>query len=566
MKILSIYPYTHISSAALMINGKIIAAAPEERFNRIKMSTAFPINSINWCLKHAKLKFSDIDLITVPWNPSHNINSASSRWINEMRWRGEMLSNIPIHIMKILDQKPAEKISMEIGKTKIVYLNHHECHAASAFFTSPFKKSDILTIDGHGEVDTCFLGIGSDKNISKKKTIEYPHSVGLFYGTFTDFLGFKPDSDEWKVMALSSYKLKRKNPYITKVNKLFNSDNGNFELDLSYFQYYLFDRKRNFFTKKFIDLFGAPRKKNEKILNKHYEIANAMQMAFERIVFSLVKNLKKIGSKSGNLVIAGGAAMNCVFNGLLNKSKIYKKNFIPAYPDDLGVSIGAAYLADNLYNKKKRKIYHEKHNYFGPKFTDIEIKSELIKSKIKFLKPKNLTKFVAKKISEGSLIGWFQGSMEFSHRALGNRSILADPRKPNMKKILNEAIKFREGFRPFAPSVLEEHASKIFELDSSDRIYFMEKVAIVKKNWRNKIPSVTHVDNTARVQTVDKYINSKFYNLINDFYKITGVPLLVNTSFNLNGEPIVCSPNDAIRTFYSCGLDILVIGNYVIEK
>ena len=367
-------------------------------------------------------------------------------------------------------------------------------------------------------------------------------------------------------MALSSYKFKRKNKYISKVNKLFNLDNENFELDLSYFHYYLFDRKKNFFTKKFVDLFGKPRKKNDNILKKHYEIANAMQMSFEKIVFSLVKNLKKIGSKSENLVIAGGAAMNCVFNGLLNKSKIYKKNFIPAYPDDLGVSIGAAYLANNLYGKKKRRIYYEKHNYFGPNYTDIEIKNELIKSKIKFSKPHNLTKFVAKKISEGSLIGWFQDSMEFSHRALGNRSILADPRNPNMKKILNKAIKFREGFRPFAPSVLEEYASTIFELNRSDRIYFMEKIAKVRKNWRNKIPSVTHVDNTARVQTVNKKINSKFYNLINDFYKITKVPLLVNTSFNLNGEPIVCNPNDAIRTFYSCGLDILIIGNYVVEK
>lgn len=567
MKILSIYPYTHISSAALMINGKIEAAISEERLNRIKMSTSFPLKSINWCLKKCKIKLSDVDLIVVPWNPSHNINSASSRWINELRWRGEMLTNIPIHIMKILDETPSPTMSIEFNKRKIVYLNHHECHAASAFYTSPFSKSDILTIDGHGEVDTCFFGTGINKSIIEKDTIKYPHSVGLFYGAFTNFLGFKPDSDEWKVMALSSYKFKEKNNFLKKAEKLFNLKEGKFELDLTYFDYYLFDKKKYFFSEKFIKLFGKPREKTGKIQKHHFQIASAMQNSFEKIVFYLLKNLKRKGTKSNNLVLAGGAAMNCVFNGLLDKKKIYKNVYIPAYPDDTGVSIGAAYLANFKFNKNiKRKIYHEKQNYFGPSFNNKEILSEIKKSKLNFKKPNNLEKYTAKKISEGKLIGWFQGSMEFSHRALGNRSILADPRNPNMKNILNQAIKFREGFRPFAPSVLEEEASKIFELNKKDRIYFMEKTAVVRTNWRKKIPAVTHADFTARVQTVSKKINLKFYKLISEFKNITGVPLLVNTSFNLNGEPIVCNPNDAIRTFFSCGLDLLVIGDYVITK
>tara|TARA_B100001057_G_scaffold175337_1_gene175994 strand:+ start:39190 stop:40893 length:1704 start_codon:yes stop_codon:yes gene_type:complete len=567
MKILSIYPYTHISSAALMINGKIEAAISEERLNRIKMSTLFPLKSINWCLKKCKVKLKDIDLIVVPWNPSHNINTASSRWINDLRWRGEMLTNIPIHIMKILDEEPSPFMSIEFNKKKIVYLNHHECHAASAFYTSPFKRCDILTIDGHGEVDSCFFGTGVNKLISEKDTIKYPHSVGLFYGAFTNFLGFKPDSDEWKAMALSSYKFKEKNDFLRKAEKLFILQDGKFELDLSYFDYYLFDKKKYFFNSKFKKLFGEPRKKNEKIKKHHYKIASAMQYSFEKIVFYLLKNLKKRGSKSNNLVLAGGAAMNCVFNGLLNKKKIYKNVYIPAYPDDTGVSIGAAYLANYKFNKKiKRKIYHEKHNYFGPSYSNNEVLTELKKSKLSFINPKDLEKYIAIKISEGKLVGWFQGSMEFSHRALGNRSILADPRNPKMKDILNRAIKFREGFRPFAPSVLEEEASKIFELNKKDRVYFMEKTAIVRTNWRKKIPAVTHVDNTARVQTVSKKINPKFYKLIQEFKKITGVPILVNTSFNLNGEPIVCDPNDAIRTFFSCGLDLLVIGDYVVSK
>ena len=567
MKILSIYPYTHISSSALMINGKIVAASPEERFNRQKMSTAFPTKSIEWCLKKFDLALNDIDLIAIPWNPAININNASSRWTNDLRWRGEMLSNIPINIMKILGEEPSNHMEISFGKQKIIYLNHHECHAASAFFTSPFEKSDILTIDGHGEIDTCYLGVGNGNKIEKRSSIKYPHSVGLFYGTFTNFLGFKPDSDEWKVMALSSYS-KTKNDFDIKIKKLFKLNDQGFELDLSYFDYYTFDKRKYFFNEKFVNLFGKKRIKDSSISNRHFLIAGAMQRAFEEIVFHLLKKLKTKGSKSNNIVLAGGAAMNCVFNGLLDKNKIYKKNFIPAYPDDLGVSIGAAYLANSMFSKnKKRKIFHEKHNYYGPSFSNHEIEDEIIKSKLKYKKiEKNLSKTVAKKISEGKLIGWFQGNMEFSHRALGNRSILADPRNPKTKDIVNKAIKFRESFRPFAPAVLEDHAHKLFEMKKNQKIYFMEKATIVKKKWQTLIPAVTHVDGSARVQTVSKLVNPIFYELIHEFYKITKVPVILNTSFNLNGEPIVCSPKDAIRTFYSCGLDILVMGNYVIEK
>ncbi len=550
-----------------MINGKIVAAAPEERFNRIKMSTAFPFKSIEWCLKKKNLKLKDIDLVTIPWNPAININSASSRWTNDLRWRGEMLSNIPINLMKILDTKPSKQIDLKFNDLKVSYLNHHECHAASAFFTSPFKNCDILTIDGHGEQDTCFLGTGKNNDINEIETIKYPHSVGLFYGTFTDFLGFKADSDEWKVMALSSY-ARKKNNYDKKIEKLYRLTKDGFELDLSYFDFYTFDKKRNFFNEKFEKLIGKPRAKSKKIDRKYYLIAGAMQRAFEKIVFHLLKILKSKGSKSNNLVLAGGAAMNCVFNGLLDKSNLYKNNYIPAYPDDLGVSIGAAYLANYRISKnKRRKIFHEKHNYYGPGFTSKEIKNEIVKSKLKYVEyKKNLTNIAAEYLSKGNLVGWFQGNMEFSHRALGNRSILADPRNPKMKDLVNKAIKFREGFRPFAPAVLDKEAYKIFEMKKKDKVYFMEKAVKVRNFWKKKIPAVTHVDDTARVQTVIKSINPIFFDLISEFNKITKIPVLLNTSFNLNGEPIVCTPSDAIRTFFSCGLDILILGNYIIKK
>ncbi len=564
MKILSIYPWTHISSSALMIDGKLICASPEERFNRKKWSVDFPILSANWCLKQSKLDWKDLDIIVIPWNPSYNINSASSRWDNNIRWRGELLSNIPTNIMKALKNKPAESMEISFGNTKILYLNHHECHAASAFFTSGFGKSDILTIDGHGETETCVSGYFSNEKFKKTNSILYPHSVGLLYGTFTEFLGFKPDSDEWKTMALASFAIK-KNSFDKKIKKLYKLTKSGFELDLSFFDYYQFDKKPHFFNKKFCELFGSIREKNSKINSRHHQIAGALQRAFERIVYHLLSITKKNGCGSENIILAGGAAMNCVFNGLLNKKSIYKNNYIPPWPDDSGVSIGATYLA-NFIKKKKNKSKAPANVYLGPSFSNKEIIETIKKYNLKYSKPKNVCSYTAEKLNRGYLIGWFQGNMEFSHRALGNRSIIADPRKKVFKEKVNSAIKYRESFRPFAPAVLENHAHKIFDLRKSEKVYFMEKAIKVKKNWKEKIPAVVHVDNTARVQTVSKKLNQKFYKLIEEFNKITSVPVILNTSFNLNGEPVVLSPSDAIRTFYTCGLDYLVLGDYVIKK
>ena len=562
MKILAIYPWTHISSSALMVNGKLIAASPEERFTRAKWTTQFPIQSANWCLTQAKLQWKDIDRIVVPWNPSLNINSASSRWDSNISWRGEMLSHIPSNVMKALNAKPSNKMIISFDKTKIIYLNHHDCHAASAIFVSPFKKCDYLTIDGHGEKETCLFGYYDGKKLNNTHSISYPHSVGLLYGTFTDFLGFKPDNDEWKTMALASFS-KSRNLYDKKMNSIYKLTKDGFELDLSFFDYYLFDRQPHFYNKKLTSLFGKPRNKDEKITDKHHQVAGALQRAFTNIVFHLLKITKQKGGKSNNIVIAGGAAMNCVFNGLLENNKTYKNNFVPPWPDDLGVSIGATYLENHNLGKKSK---NECQVYLGPGYSNADILTLLKKFNLTFFKPDNISRYIAKRISKGHLIGWFQNRMEFTHRALGNRSILADPRKIEMQLKVNSAVKYRETFRPFAPAVLEEHASKIFMINKKTRVPFMEKAVLVKNNWKNKIPAVVHVDGTARVQTVSKKSNSSFYNLIDEFYKITNVPVLLNTSFNLNGEPIVMTPSDAIRTFHTCGLDTLVLQDYVILK
>lgn len=565
MKILSLYPWTHISSSALMINGKIVSAAPEERFTRKKWTTDFPINSANWCLKNSKLTWSDLDLIAIPWNPGLNISSASSRWDSNISWRGEMLSNIPSNILKATKNYNPGVMSLSFDKTKIVYLNHHDCHAASAVFVSPFRKCDYLTIDGHGEVETCLMGNFDGKKLNNFNSISYPHSVGLLYGTFTDFLGFKPDNDEWKTMALASFS-KKENSYDKKFLEVYRLNQNGFELNLSHFDFYLFDRKPNFYNKKLEELFGKPRNKNEKITKRHYEIAGALQRAFEKIVFHLLKITKKLGGKSNNIVLAGGAAMNCVFNGRMEKVNIYKNNFVPPWPDDLGVSIGATILANKSLKQIKKNFLFNKSVYLGPKYSDREIETLLKRYGLKFKKMRKMNYYIADKISRGYLVGWFQDRMEFTHRALGNRSILADPRNKNTQNIINKAVKYRENFRPFAPAVLGEKAHEIFDIKKGKKIEFMEKAIMVKNDWKKKIPAVTHIDGTARVQTVFKNYNSKFYDLINEFYKLTNVPLLVNTSFNLNGEPIVENPSDAVRTFHTCGLDILVLGNYIIEK
>ena len=565
MKILALYPYIHLSSAALLVDGEIVSASPEERFDRQKMSTNFPNLSAAWCLESQEVKWEELDMIVVPWNPMRNVNHASRRWVSEMNWRGQLLSHIPIQVMRAMNGPFENEMEIRWGKTRIVYMNHHECHAANGFYLSPFEQADILTIDGHGEDETCFFGQGSGSAISQWGHVIYPHSVGLFYGTFTDFLGFTPDVDEWKVMALSSFS-HEKTKYDDKIRGLINLTEKGFELDLTYFDYFSFDRRPHFYHPKLVDLIGEPRAKDAKLTDRHYAIAGAMQRVFVETVIHLLHLTRKQGGKSGNIVLSGGAAMNSVFNGILDKLDVYKDSSLTSCPDDSGVAIGAALLAWYRHGKQPRKIREQEHNYWGPSYSEAEIKDTLQKFKISYSEPVNLCEEIAKELANGKLVGWFQGAMEFGHRALGNRSILADPRKESTKDIVNAAVKYRESFRPFAPAVLSEKAEQIFDLRPGRKVRFMERVVPILPEWKDRLGAVNHVDGTGRVQTVEKEINPLFYDLIAEFGKITGVPVLLNTSYNLNGEPIVRSPEHAIRTFFSCGLDILVLGTCVIRK
>ena len=568
MKVLGICFDVWISSAALIDDGKVIAAAPEERLNRQKLYRGFPKKAIEFCMKTANCKISDVDFIAVAWNPGRHIKRYNPRFSQNPRWRAEHLYAIPNNLAGAFDENSIGSIEQTLmlknGKCSIIYLDHHLSHAANGLYLSPFSEAAIFSADGRGEEDTAFYGFGKGSKITCISSIKFPHSIGLFYGAFTEFLGFRPDSDEWKVMALASYS-SPDNHYYEKVNRLVRFiPNGQIELDLSYFSFFLQDQLHTY-SEKFTDEFGEPRKENAKLEQKHYHLAAAVQKVVEEVLVKCLNHLHKLTGLD-NLVVNGGVFMNSVFNGKILSQSKFKSLFISSCPDDSGTSIGAALYLFNSRKNGARKIEVQSHNYYGPEFTNEEIKQTLAKYKIKGNYINDVEKFTAGELSGGKIIGWFQGRMEFGQRALGNRSILCDPRDASMKERLNVAVKYRESFRPFAPSILEEETEKYFDIDKKVLVPFMEKVYMIKKDKQKIIPAVTHVDGSGRLQTVGKGTNSRYYKLISEFRKLTGVPVLLNTSFNLNGEPIVCSPTDAIRTFFSSGLDILVLGNYVIQK
>lgn len=575
MKVLGISPDVWISSAAIIQDAKVVSAVAEERLSRRKMTAAFPSLAIDSCLSDANLKISDIDFVAAAWNPGPHISSASGRHLGPARWRGEYLASFPASLMNHFGNPDIEKIEEQIEFEghclKLKFINHHLAHAASAFYLSPYERAAILTVDGRGENETCSWSIGSEKGIEKIQSTLLPHSLGLFYSTITEYLGFSPHSDEWKVMALASYGQEKNKYYFLLRNLITVLDSGSFELDLTYFSYYLFDKQSKLYTPKIVELLGPSRNKQQPIEPKHYDIARALQEVFEEVFTHMLNHLQKITGED-KVAIAGGAAMNSVYNGKIRQLTKFKDVFVPSCPDDTGVSVGAAFYAyaqEGAYkNGTKWKMPRQKqtHNYWGPEYSNQEIKETLERYKISYFESKNVCADVAKILADGNLIGWFQGRSEFGQRALGNRSILADPRKSETKDRVNAAVKYREGFRPFAPAVLLEEAENYFELPENIEVPFMEAVFQVKSEKRSGLGAVVHNDGSGRLQTVRREDNPIFYSLIEEFQKITGIPILLNTSFNLNGEPIVCSPTDAIRTFYSCGLDKLVLGNLILSK
>ena len=555
------------SSAVIVEDGKIIAGAPEERFSRQKKTKAFPQQAINFCLEYANIQMQDVDFIAQGWNPGATWHKFEPLLSSVRLRREDYFYTIPDNLFNLTERAPKDWILMSFPDDSsippIYYIQHHRTHSANAFFMSPFEEAAILTCDWRGENECLTWGTGQADKISIIAKKNMPHSLGMFYATYTELLGYRRDNDEWKVMALSAFDVNC-DDYLKKIRSTVNLlDNGHFELDQSYYQGAIHEQPK-LYTQKLVDLLGGKEGIKGEEDEWSYSVAKAMQMVFEEILIHSLVNLYK-RTKCKNLVFAGGCAMNSVMNGKILENTPFEHLFISYAPDDLGNSIGAAlYVAHCLRNEKRD--YSFKPSYLGPEFSNQEIREALERRGIKYQKMKSSAKTVSELLSKNEVVAYFNGRMEFGERALGNRSILADPRDPSMKDKINSMIKYRESYRPFAPSVIQEKTSTYFDTPDGYECPYMEKVAQVKKEYQELLPAITHIDGSGRLQTVNKEHNKEFYNIINEFEKITDFPIVLNTSFNINGEPIVLSPDDALNTFYNSGLRYLAIGDYLVEK
>ena len=592
--ILGISAFYHDSAAAVLIDGKIIAAAQEERFTRKKHDPSYPYNSIKYVLSEAKLDLNQIDQIVFYEKPFLKFERLLETYLAfAPRGFTSFLMSMPLWLKEKLFQKKFlfdqlkrnDKNFNDIDK--ISFSEHHFSHAASAFYPSPFEEAVILTLDGVGEWATSTLAVGKNNKISIIKEIHFPHSIGLLYSAFTYYTGFKVNSGEYKVMGLAPYGEPKYTDLILK-ELVDVKEDGSFRLNMNYFN---FATGLTMTNEKFSKLFGQKvRDPNKELLTQfHMDIASSIQKVIEKIVLNLVKSIQK-ETKIKNLCMAGGVALNCVANGKIVKNNIFENVWIQPASGDAGGSIGAAlgFWYQELSSLRKLNTSSDSMSgsYLGPKFDEktIEINLKKLGANFTKLNDQNLYTKIANDLKNGKIIGWFQGRMEFGPRALGGRSIIADPRSEKMQKNLNLKIKYRESFRPFAPSILREDLNDWFELDCDSP--YMLLVADVKKNIqiqetktsqklfgierlnlkRSSIPAVTHVDYSARIQTVHKETNPKYHNLLQNFKKLTNCPVLVNTSFNIRGEPIVCSVEDAFKCFMGTELDVLVCENFVLYK
>lgn len=561
MYILGISCFYHDSAACLLKDNEIIAAAQEERFTRKKHDFEFPKNAIDYCLKEANIGIDDIDYVGFYDKPFIKFERILETYLSVApRGLKSFIQAIPLWIKQKLWM--SDLIKKELGyKGKIIFTEHHQSHVASAFFASPFDEAAILTIDGVGEWATATYGIGKDNEIELTHEIKFPHSLGLLYSAFTYYLGFKVNSGEYKVMGLAPYGEPKYYDLIMD-NLIDIKDDGSFKLNMKYFAY-THDLKMT--NKKFDELFGYPRREPESKLEKHqFDIAMSIQKVTEEVMLRMANHLyEETGLK--NLCMAGGVALNCVANGRILRETPFKNIFIQPAAGDAGGAFGVASFIYYPWLGNKRNPPEFFNPYIGPEFSNEEIRKFLDKKEVIYreLNRDNLLKQTARLIADKQVIGWFQGRMEWGPRALGNRSIIADPRDPEMRDIVNLKIKFRESFRPFAPAVLLEKLSEFFDLDCPSP--YMLLVAQVRENKR-VIPAVTHVDGSARIQTIAREDNPLYYDLINEFYKLTGVPVIINTSFNVRGEPLVCTPVDAYKCFMRTKMDYLVMGNFLMDK
>ena len=593
--ILGISCFYHDSAAALIRDGEIVAAAQEERFSRKKHDSRFPFNAIKYCLQSENINLNQIDKIVYYEKPlltferlletylgaaprgGRSFIAAMQVWLKEKLFLKKIIKD---NLKLIHNENNIDKFL----KPNLLFSEHHFSHASSAYYPSPFDEAVILCLDGVGEWATTSAWIGKENIIKPLWEISFPHSLGLLYSAFTYYCGFKVNSGEYKLMGLAPYG-KPKYVNLIKNNLIDIKEDGTYRLDMSFFK---FHRGFRMTSRKFNKLFGSPpRERETKLSTFHMDIAASIQTVTEEIILRLAKTLRvETGIKK--ICLSGGVALNCVANGKLYNSHIFEDIWIQPASGDAGSSLGAALIGWYESNNEKKETASDsmKGTYLGPKFSNEEITNYLnsINAVYISMQDNELFDYIAKEISNGKVIGWFSGPMEFGPRALGGRSIIGDPRNKNMQSTMNLKIKYRESFRPFAPSVLEEDVSTQFEIDTKSP--YMLLVAKIKKELcidmsdkekklfgieklnvnRSTMPAITHVDYSARIQTVSKKTNQRYYNLIKSFKKLTGCPVIVNTSFNVRGEPIVCTPEDAYKCFMRTEMDILVLENQILLK
>ncbi|HMN92000.1 MAG TPA: carbamoyltransferase [Hydrogenophaga sp.] len=593
MKILGISAYYHDAAAALIEDGNIVAAAQEERFTRKKHDPEFPVNAIRYCLGEAGIQPSELDFVAFYDKPLlkferlletylafapkgfTSFRQALPLWIKEKLFQKDMISN---SIAESLGQS-------ENWRSKLLFSEHHLSHAASAFFPSPFDRAAVLTMDGVGEWATTSVALGSGNDLKVVREIHFPHSIGLLYSAFTYYTGFKVNSGEYKVMGLAPYGSPRFADRIRE-HLIDIKEDGSFRLNMEYFDYCTGLTMTNH---KFDELFGSPpRRAESELTQREMDLAASVQVVTEELVIKLARGIRKETGER-HLCLAGGVALNCVANGKLLREKIFDDIWIQPASGDAGGALGAALASYHLFKQGPRSGRTRdtmKGSYLGPRFAqaDVETRLHSVGAKFRTLSEEQMIEYCVQALARGQALGWHQGRMEFGPRALGGRSILGDPRSPTMQKLLNLKVKFRESFRPFAPSVIREAVSDWFDIDSDSP--YMLLVADVKEEHRlkmtaeqdnlfgidklniprSKIPAVTHVDYSARIQTIHHETNPRYHALIKRFGEITGCPILVNTSFNVRGEPIVCTPEDSFRCLMGTDIDVLAVENCILEK
>lgn len=594
MKILGISAYYHDAAACLVVDGRVVAAAQEERFTRRRHDAAFPVNAINYCLMQHGCRPADIDHVVFYDKPFLKFERLLETYFAfAPRGFTAFMKSVPSWLKEKLFQKSliARELGAALGRdvdweARLLFSEHHLSHAASAFFPSPFQRAAVLTMDGVGEWATTSIGLGDGNQLEIRKEIHFPHSLGLLYSAFTYYTGFRVNSGEYKVMGLAPYGQPRYAGMI-RDNLLDLREDGSFALDMSYFNYCT---GLTMTSERFHSLFGgAPRKPEAALTQREMDLAASVQAVTEEAVLRLAKEAAR-STGADHLCLAGGVALNCVANGRLLREKIFKGIWVQPAAGDAGGALGAALAVHHMMLDGERPHAPGRDGmsgaYLGPDYgqPDIERRLEAVCGRYEVMDEQALLRATATALAEGKAVGWHQGRMEFGPRALGNRSILADPRSPTAQKHLNLKIKFRESFRPFAPSVLREDLSEWFDLDDdSPYMLFVAEVSdkrrvpkaaedvlmfgIERLNVpRSSIPAVTHVDYSARIQTVHPDTNPRYHALLRNFKELTGCPVLVNTSFNIRGEPIVATPEDAFHCFMGTNMDLLVVGNCLLRK